>query len=268
MPLALPIGVFDSGVGGVSVLREIRRTLPHENVIYVADSRHAPYGDRPPAHVTARATTVIEYFVERGAKAVVVACNTATGIAVDTLRATFPALPIVAIEPALKPAAARTASGVVGILATSGTLASEKFRRLVDTHGQRVTVIAEAGVGLVEQVERGALNGSDTRALVERYVRPMIAGGADTIVLGCTHYPFLAPVIQDVAGPSVAVIDPAVAVARELVRRLELADSLSSSATPGAIEFLTSGNPDDVSRVLAALWQEPVKVERLPERFS
>src|SRR5690349_1207162 len=132
MSASLPVGVFDSGVGGVSVLRAMRQLLPEEDLIYVADSRHAPYGNRQPEFVTARATTLIDYFMERSAKAVVVACNTATGIAVDTLRHRFPDLPIVAIEPALKPAVAVSSTGVVGILATRGTLASEKFKRLVD----------------------------------------------------------------------------------------------------------------------------------------
>jgi len=262
-----PIGVFDSGVGGVSVLREIWRELPAERLIYVADSRHAPYGDRTPAFVTARATTIIEYFRERQVKAVVVACNTATGIAVDALRATFPSLPIVAIEPALKPAAARTKTGVVGVLATGGTLASEKFRRLVDAHGQRVRLITEAGNGLVEQVERGAFDTPETRELVERYVRPMVADGADTIVLGCTHYPFLESVIQSVAGPDIVVIDPAVAVARELGRRLEADAALAAHDAAGSVEFLTSGDAAQVRTVLAQLWPDVIDVGVLPDRF-
>lgn len=268
MSSPLPIGIFDSGVGGVSVLREIRRELPAERLIYVADSRHAPYGDRTPAFVTARATTIIEYFLERQVKAVVVACNTATGIAVDTLRATFPSLPIVAIEPALKPAAARTRTGVIGVLATSGTLASEKFRRLVDAHGQRVRLVAAAGTGLVEQVERGAFDTPETRALVERYVKPMVAEGADTIVLGCSHYPFVERVIQSVAGPEVAVIDPAVAVARELGRRLEADAALAAHDATGSVEFLTSGDAAQVRAVLGQLWTEAPEVGLLPERFA
>jgi glutamate racemase len=264
MPSSLPLGVFDSGVGGVSVLREIRRALPHEDLIYVADSRHAPYGDRSPAFVTARATTMIEYFIERGAKAVVVACNTATGIAIDVLRRSFPALPIVAIEPALKPAAAASRSGVVGILATRGTLESEKFKRLVDTHGQHVEVIAEIGTGLVEQVERGELNSPETRALVEGYLRPMIARGADTIVLGCTHYPFLSAVIQDVAGPSITVIDPAVAVARELRRRLEAGDLLAPDTHAGRERFWTTGAPEHTQAVIAHLWGQAIEVTSAP----
>jgi glutamate racemase len=267
MSSPLPVGVFDSGVGGVSVLRAIRQLLPQEHLIYVADSRHAPYGNRSPEFVTERATTLIHYFVERSAKAVVVACNTATGIAVGTLRQRFPDLPFVAIEPALKPAVATSSTGVVGILATRGTLTSEKFKRLADVHGQRGTIVTQVGIGLVEQVERGELNGAATRALVENALNPLLSAGADTIVLGCTHYPFLTPVIQEVAGPAVTLIDPAVAVARELGRRLETRSMRREDQERGAIEFLTSGTPEDVRDVLERLWPDRVEVAALPDRF-
>jgi len=267
MPSPLPVGVFDSGVGGVSVLGAIRELLPQEHLIYVADSRHAPYGDRPREFVTERATTLILYFVERSAKAVVVACNTATGIAVEMLRQRFPDLPIVAIEPALKPAVAVSSTGVVGILATRGTLTSEKFKRLLDMHGQRGKIVTQVGAGLVEQVERGELDGPATRTLVERALDPLLTAGADTIVLGCTHYPFLIPVIQEVAGPRITLIDPAVAVARELGRQLESRGLRCADQERGPVEFLTSGTPEDVQCVLARLWPDPADVAALPVRF-
>ena len=213
-----PIGVFDSGVGGLSVLREIRRELPHESVLYVGDSGHAPYGDRPASYIQERSIAVTRALEELGAKAVVVACNTATGAAVDVLRETF-TLPIVAIEPAVKPAVAATRTGVVGVMATSVTLSSSKLLRLVGQYPAPGGTEMQACPGLAEQVERGDLDSPATRALVEQYVRPLVAKGADTIVLGCTHYAFLEPVIREVAGPGVAVIDPAAAVARELRRR-------------------------------------------------
>jgi len=257
-----PIGVFDSGVGGVSVLREIRRALPSEDLIYLADSAYTPYGDRPASVITERSIAMVSLLEQAGAKAVVVACNTATGVAVDALRARF-TLPIVAIEPAVKPAAALTRTGVVGVLATTQTLASRRFSKLVDTHAAGVRVVSQAAPGLVERVEAGELSGETTRALVEQYVRPLVDSGADTIVLGCTHYPFLGTVIQEVAGPSVTVIDPAVAVARELHRRLQAAGLLAPDARTGNERFWTTGSSDQARSVIALLWGTPVEVTRV-----
>jgi glutamate racemase len=258
-----PIGVFDSGVGGVSVLREIRLALPAEDLIYLADSAYTPYGDRPAAVITERSIAMLALLEREGVKAVVVACNTATGIAVDALRARF-AMPIIAIEPAVKPAAARTRSGVVGVLATTQTLASERFSKLVEAHAGGVRVITQPSPGLVERVESGELSTAATRSLVEQYVRPLVASGADTIVLGCTHYPFLSTVIQEVAGPAVAVIDPAVAVAKELRRRLEAGGLLASAGRVGTERFWTTGPPAQSQAVIAQLWSSSVEVTRAP----
>ena len=186
-----PIGVFDSGVGGLSVLHDVRRELPHEHLLYVADSVHAPYGDRTQAFVEARSIAIVRFLVTQGAKAIVVACNTATSMAVDALRSEF-SLPCVAMEPAVKPAVSITKSGVIGVLATTATLSSPRFARLVSHFGSDVDVVLQACPGLVEHVEKGELAHDATRALVEQYVRPLVARGADTLVLGCTHYPFLA----------------------------------------------------------------------------
>jgi len=257
-----PIGIFDSGVGGLSVLREIRRELPHERLLYVADSGYAPYGDRPPAFIQARATAVTRALIGLGAKAVVVACNTATGAAVDVLRQTF-SLPIVAIEPAVKPAAAATRSGVVGVMATSVTLASTNLLRLVGQYPAPGGTMMQACPGLVEQVEQGALDTPPTRALVEQYVRPLVAAGADTIVLGCTHYAFLEPVIRELAGPGVAVIDPAPAVARELRRRLALATLLAPDDAVPSERYWTTGDAAQATRVISQLLGHPVSVEAL-----
>jgi glutamate racemase len=257
-----PVGVFDSGVGGLSVLREIRNELPGEDLLYVADSGYAPYGDRPREVIQARAAAIAQFLLDRGAKAVVVACNTASGVAIDMLRAQFSA-PLIAIEPAVKPAAAMTRSGVVGILATTQTLSSAKFSRLLASYSDQVTFIAQPCPGLVEQVEKGDLAGHATRSLVERFVLPLLEQGADTLVLGCTHYPFLEPVIRSVAGPTVSIIDPAVAVARELRRRLQAHDLLSDGARAGADRFWTSGAPDDVRAVVNLLWMNPVDVQPL-----
>ena len=261
MAVESPIGVFDSGVGGLSVLREIRRELPFEHLRYIADSRYAPYGDRPAALVRERSNSLVAFLIDQGAKAIVVACNTATAAAVDVLRSTF-TLPIVAIEPAVKPAAASTRSGVVGVLATTNTLASSKFARLVDQYAAGATVLTQACPGLVEQVESGELDSAATRALIERYVDPLLEEGADTLVLGCTHFPFLTPVIQEVAGPNVAVIDPAVAVARELRRRLKAVALLSESKEPGWERFWTTGSVEEIAPVMSRLWERDVELGR------
>ena len=261
--LDAPIGVFDSGVGGLSVLREIRRELPAEDLIYVADSGYAPYGDRPEEYVRGRAVAIMEFLRGQGAKAVVVACNTATGIAVDALRTRYD-VPIVAIEPAVKPAVAQTRSGVVGVLATTQTLAGQKFAKLVRTHAGRVEVLTQPAPGLVDQVEGGQLATASTRALVEQYVRPLLDKGADTIVLGCTHYPFLDDVIRDVAGPSVTVIDSAIPVARELRRRLKVSGLLAVADRRGTTRFWTTGSIDHVRGVIGQLWDGDVEVRSLP----
>jgi glutamate racemase len=260
---ARPIGVFDSGVGGVSVLRAIRRALPAEDLIYLADSAYTPYGDRPAALIIERSIAMVTLLEREAVKAVVVACNTATGIAVDTLRARF-TLPIVAIEPAVKPAAAMTCTGVFGVLATTQTLASERFSKLVDAHASGVRVITQAAPGLVERVEAGELSSPATRQLVAQYVRPLIENGADAIVLGCTHYPFLSAVIQDVAGPGVTLIDPAVAVARELRRRLHEGGLLAPETRIGSERFWTTGPPVQAQAVIAQLWGHPIEVTHAP----
>jgi glutamate racemase len=262
-----PIGVFDSGVGGLSVLREIRRELPHEDLLYVADSGHAPYGDKSTRLIEARAIAIVEFLVSQQAKAIVVACNTATGAAVKTLRARF-SIPIVAMEPAVKPAAAHTQSGVIGVLATSGTIASDNFAKLYTRFCADVKILMQACPGLVEQVEAGDLSGDKTRALIEQYVLPLLAQKADTIVLGCTHYPFLASLIQEIAGSSVSIIDPAAAIARELRRRLASIKQLSPEARAGTERFWTSATPDTAQPVISQLWQAEIDVRSLPNSSS
>jgi glutamate racemase len=266
MNAAYPIGVFDSGVGGLSVLREIRRELPGEDLLYVADSGHAPYGDKPAELIEARSVAITEFLINRRAKAIVVACNTATGVAVQMLRARFP-VPIIAMEPAVKPAAAHTKSGVIGVLATSRTIASDNFAKLHERFGADVKILMQACPGLVEQVETGNLSGADTRALVERYVLPLLEQRVDALVLGCTHYPFLAPLIQEIAGPAVAVIDPSAAIAREVRRRLASAGLLSGKRA-GSERFWSSAAPDTAQPVISQLWQADVDVHSMPNETA
>lgn len=258
-----PIGVFDSGVGGLSVLREIRRELPGEELLYVADSGYAPYGDVPEQLIEARAVAVIEFLLGRQAKAIVVACNTITGVAIRALRVRF-AVPIVGMEPAVKPAVSATRSGVVGVLATTRTLSSENFRRLRERFGTDVEIVVQPCPGLADRVEAGDLTGAETRALVERYVQPLRERGVDTIVLGCTHYPFLAGLIQSAAGQEASIIDPAAAVARELGRRLEELGLAAARTKLGKERFWSSDAPARAQAIISRLWQTEVEVLALP----
>jgi glutamate racemase len=258
-----PVGVFDSGVGGLSVLREIRRLLPHEDLLYVADSAHAPYGERDDDFIAARSFAITGFLCAAGAKAIVVACNTATAAAIAALRARH-ALPIVGMEPAIKPAAGTTRSGVVGVLATSGTLAGRKFADLLVRFGAEVKVLVQPCPGLVERIEAGDLISPATRALLEGFIAPLLQRGADTLVLGCTHYPFVRALIEELAGPAVNIIDPSPAVARELQRRLAQ-DRLLAPATGAGRLHVWSSAPEQAP-VLAALWGEPLEIVRLPEQ--
>lgn len=244
------------------MLREVRRELPGEDLRYVADSACAPWGDRSEDFVTARALQIAEALVDAGAKALVVACNTATGVAVKALRARF-SLPIVGIEPAVKPAALGTRSGVVGVLATRRTVEADNFTRLRDAHGRDVRILAQACPGLVECVESGALDTPRTRALLTTYVAPLLAEGADTLVLACTHFPWLAGPIRSIAGPGVDIIDPAPAVARELRRRLALENLLAAPERRGRTTAFTTGEPARFRQLLAVLGESATEVERL-----
>ena len=261
------IGVFDSGVGGLSVLRAIRAALPHEDLVYVADSGHAPYGDQSEDHITQRTLTVGHWLAEQGVKAITIACNTATVVAAKTLRE-HTHLPVVAIEPAIKPAVALTRSGVVGVLATSQTVQSASVARLVATHGADKRILLQACPGLVEQVERADLHSPETEALLRQFIAPLLVQGADTLVLGCTHYPFLRDLLQRVAGDGVVLLDPAEAVARELARRLaESPPTYTRPASPdvrGCVQFFTSGNVPQAQAAMAHLWDEPLTVQALP----
>ena len=257
-----PIGVFDSGVGGVSVLREIQRQLPAEDLIYVADSAHAPYGDKSVQEIQQRAFHIVEFLLGQHAKAIVVACNTATGVAVEALRERW-SLPIVAIEPAVKPAAAVTRTGIVGVLATRQTIASPRFARLAEIWANGARILPQPCPGLVEHIERGELTTERTRTLIASFVRPLIAQGADTLVLGCTHYPFVEPLIAEIAGPDVTIINPAAAVARELGRRLRESGVLAPETHVGSTSYRTSGSPAHLAAMLATLGIESGQVGAL-----
>jgi glutamate racemase len=258
MSSSAPVGVFDSGVGGLSVVLEMRRLLPAIDIDYVSDARYLPYGDRDEAFVRERAMRIGEFLLGRGARALVIACNTATAAAAREMRAHF-AVPIVGIEPAVKPAAAATRSGIVGILATASTLQSRKYAELLERFGGFVRVLGQPCRGLVERVEQGDLDGPATEALLRRYIEPLLAAGADTLVLGCTHYPFLRAAIARVAGEGVRVVDPSGAVARRV------ADVLGPDAGgSGGLRIFTSGEPGAQAAVIRQLLGRAVQVERMP----
>lgn len=236
-----PIGIFDSGVGGLSVMAEIAAQLPHEDVLYFADSGHCPYGPRPLAEVRKFSSAIVDFLIRQEAKLIVVACNTASAAALSPLRQQFSIL-IVGMEPAVKPAVEATQSGVVGVLATPATFQGELFASLLDRYAGSVTVIPQICAGLVEQVEAGRLDGPETEARLRSCLEPLLARGADALVLGCTHYPFLRPLIQRIAGDAIEVIDPSPAVARQTGRVLEREGLLNPKSESGEYRFYTNGN--------------------------
>jgi glutamate racemase len=265
---SLAIGVFDSGVGGLSVLRELRALLPEAATLYVADSKYVPYGEKTPDFIRERSAAIMHFLAERRPAAVVVACNTATTYAIDRLRHDYPAIPIVGMEPAIKPAARATRTGVVGILATEATLAGERVTKLIERNADGIHVLTQPCPGLVERVEAGDLSGPETVALITRYTAPLVSRGADTLVLGCTHYTFLRHAIEGVVGPAVTLFDSAAAVARQTARVLRergtaagAEGQTASTAEPvglaGSTTFFTSGEVAAVRRVFEALWPGP-----------
>ncbi|MGU9849216.1 glutamate racemase [Pseudomonas koreensis] len=256
-----PIAVFDSGVGGLSVLAEIQRLLPHESLLYFADCGHIPYGEKTPEFIRQRCNVMAGFFREQGAKALVIACNTATVAAVADLRRDFPEWPIVGMEPAVKPAAAATRSGVVGVLATTGTLQSAKFAALLDRFAADVRVITQPCPGLVEMIESGDLHSAELRTLLQHYVEPLLANGCDTIILGCTHYPFLKPLLKTMIPDSVSLIDTGAAVARQLQRLLAERDLLAEGANR-PVRFWTSADPAFFRKTLPLLGQVAGDVEK------
>jgi len=266
-----PIGVFDSGVGGLSVLRAIRRQMPNQPVIYLADQAHVPYGSRTLEQVRAFSEGISHYLLSQGARLIVVACNTASAAALHSLRKTFPQVPFIGMEPAVKPAADHTHSGIIGVLATPSTFQGALYASVVERFAQGVLVLQSTCPGLVGQIEAGHLDTLETRAILEEALQPMLKQGLDTVVLGCTHYPFVIPLIQEIVGPQVRVIDPAPAVARQVARVLGMltVDSLvASRPTPvgsGVVEvrFLTTGDPDRLGDLLPRLLGESGKLQQL-----
>lgn len=248
------------------MLRHVRSLLPNQPLLYFADQAHIPYGPRPAAEVRRFSQAISRYLLAQGAGLIVVACNRATAAAIELLRETFPQTPVVGMEPALKPAAAATRSGRIGVLATAGTLRSDRYASLLARFGRGLEVIQDACPGLVEQIEAGRLEGSETERILAAAIRPMLAAGADTLVLACTHYPFVLPAIRRLAGPELEVIDSAPAVARQAARLLAAQPQGAATAGPAGVRAVTSGDPARLAAQIERLlgWQVATGRAELP----
>lgn len=257
------IGIFDSGVGGLSVLREIRALLPAQPAIYFADQGHVPYGNRQIEEVRYFSHEITEYLLELGARLIVVACNTASVAALHSLRQAYPHIPFVGMEPAVKPAAESSHSGKVGVLATAATFQTAMYASVVERFAHGVTIMEDPCLGLVDQVEKGDLDGTQTRAILEKALHPMLDAGVDTIVMGCTHYPFVIPLIQQIVGSDVRVIDPAPAIARQTKRMLESHGLLVTGRRKAAVHYITSGDPRSFRRSLRRLINQDRPVQQV-----
>ena len=244
------IGMLDSGVGGLTILRAIREQLPGQPVVYLADQAHVPYGVRKIEEVRSFTKEITRFLIDQGARIIVVACNTASVAALGYLRNEFPETPFVGMEPAVKPAAEQTKTGVVGVLATYATFQTDVYNSVVERFAKNVTILQNHCPGLVNQVEKGDLAGLETRRILESALRPMIAQGIDTVVRGCTHYPFVIPLIQEIVGPNVRVIDPAPAIARQTQRLMTEKGWLADGIIGSEIRLITTGNAQSIENNL------------------
>ncbi len=237
-----PIGLLDSGIGGLSVWREVNRLLPQEHTVYYADTAYCPYGPKTQEEIIARTAHITDWLLDRQAKLIVLACNTATAAAIDYLRAQYN-VPFVGMEPAVKPAALHSQSGIVGVLATRGTFKGRLYNETAERFAAHVKIIEQPGDGLVELIEAGRIDTPEMNALLHRYVDPLLEAGADHIVLGCTHYPFLVPALRKITGDRVVLLDPAPAVAQRVKSLLEQHGLLNTSGAPARHEFYSDERP-------------------------
>ena len=256
-----PIGVFDSGVGGLSVLRAMREMMPDEPVIYFGDQGHVPYGPRSLGQVRDFSEAITCFLLDRGAKLIVVACNTASAAALHYLREKFPKVSFVGMEPAVKPAAEHTQSGLVGVLATPTTFQGALYASLLERFANGVQVLQDTCPGLVGQIESGNLDGDGTRAILEDALHPMLDQGIDTVVLGCTHYPFVIPLIEEIVGENVRVIDPAPAVVKQAKRLLDASGIKAPEGERAEVHFYTSGDAETLASLLPKLLGESGAVQ-------
>ncbi len=251
-----PIGIFDLGIGGLSVLRHIHEQLPAHPIYYVGDQVHVPYGPRTLAEVREFSIGITRFLLAKGARIIVVACNTASAAALHPLRELFPDVPFVGMEPAVKPAASHTHSGYVGVLATPATFQSELFASVVERFAQGVTILQSTCPGLVEEIEAGRVDQPAARKILQEAIEPMLQKGVDSIVLGCTHYPFALKQIREIAGPNVDVIDPSPAIARQTRRVLEQQGWVNDTGEKADVKIYTSASVDKLQILLPQLLQE------------
>ena len=260
-----PIAVLDSGIGGLSVLKHIQALLPYENLVYFADSKHAPYGNKTPKQIEQRVLAAAKFLLTHGAKAIVIACNTATAAAADSLRDKYAFLdiPIIGMEPAVKPAAEASHNGIIGVLATSGTLKSAQFAALLESYGRNVQVVTQACVGLVEQIELGELDSAKTLALIAQYTQPLLDEHADTIVLGCTHYPLVKSAIQRIVGQHIHLIDTGAAVAKQLQNKLLEHGLQAIDHEKTEVVIWTNSLAPNAKGVIEHVWGNTAQVKRV-----
>jgi glutamate racemase len=258
-----PIGIFDSGVGGLSVLRAIREDMPVERIIYLGDQAHIPYGPRPMEQIRNFSEAITQFLLEQGVKIVVVACNTASAAALKYLREKFQGVQFVGMEPAVKPAVEHTQTGKVGILATPATFQGALYASVVERFANGVELFQHTCNGLVQQIEAGELNSTRTREILEDALLPMLEKNIDTVVLGCTHYPYVIPLIKQIVGENVRVIDPAPAVARQVRRLLEAGRMVSKASSLGTIKLYTSADPDTLKSMLPTLLGEEADIKKI-----
>lgn len=271
-----PIGIFDAGIGGLSALNEIHQLLPDEDLIYIADSAYAPYGDRSAKYVRERSEAITEFLIDQGVKSIVIACNTATAEAATLLRKTLD-IPVIGLEPAIKPAVKLSKNGIIGVLATQRTISSDRLLGLTEKYAKNKKVIAQACPGLVEQVEAYDLNSQTTYDLLRKYLQPLLDQHIDTLVLGCTHYPFLLPAIQKITGNTVKIIDTGKPVAEQLQRVLKnndlerfSNDQQKNSDYKSKLTFYNSSQSKQNLSAMQKLWQspyhqQPIEILKLPE---
>ncbi len=248
----LPIGIFDSGIGGTSVWKEIAALMPGEDTLYLADSRNAPYGERTGEEIIALSVKNTEWLLVKQCKIIVVACNTATTNAITYLRDQYP-IPFIGIEPAIKPAALHSKTGTVGVLATKGTLASRLFSTTSKNHASHIRIVEQEGTGLVSLIESGRMNSGEVRELLKKYLVPMLDANMDHLVLGCTHFPYLMPVLKELLPDHIKIIDCGEAVARQTLRMLHDSEQLAGEEDPGRHQFFTNVDPGVLHDILAGL---------------
>lgn len=255
------IGIFDSGVGGLSVLPALRQILPNENVLYLADQAHVPYGERSKQDLLDFSRAIADFLLEGGSKLIVVACNTASAAALQSLRSDYPHVPFVGMEPAVKPAVQQSESGVVGVLATPSTFEGELYASVVERFGGGAKLLKDTCTGLVEEIEAGRANGEEARRILSAALEPMLAQGLDTVVLGCTHYPFAFDTIRAIVGPQVNLIDPAPAIANRVASLLVEHGLRRADSAAGKVRYLTTGDAAQMQKRIEELLGETSEVE-------